>query len=82
MFWPFPTDFTQVYGDPCNWSMTAIDPPLGPTVDDLANALAAQKMRGDATPTDVTIDGYQGKLVAMSVPVDIDFADCDLNESQ
>jgi hypothetical protein len=77
MFWPFPTDFEEVYADPCRWKTSIIEPPVGPTVDDLANALAAQAMRGDAIPTDVTIDGYQGKLVEMSVPTDIDFADCD-----
>jgi hypothetical protein len=76
-FWPFPTDFERVYSDPCRWKTSIIDPPVGRTVDDLANALAAQALRGDATPTDVTIDGFQGKYLEMSVPTDIDFADCD-----
>jgi hypothetical protein len=67
-FWPFPTDFEEVYADPCHWKTSVIEPPVGPTVDDLANALAAQAMRGDAVPTAMTIDGYQGKLVEMSVP--------------
>lgn len=76
-FWPFPGDFNEVYSDPCQWSTNIIEPPVGPTVDDLANALADQSMRGDAIPTDVTIDGYDGKYLEMSVPTDIDFADCD-----
>lgn len=77
VFWPFPADFNEVYADPCNWKTSVIEPAVGPTVDDLANALAAQLMRGDAIPIDVTIDGYQGKYLEMSVPTDIDFADCD-----
>lgn len=76
-FWPFPRDFNIVYSDPCQWRTSIPDPPVGPTVDDLANALAAQALRGDAIPTDVTIDGYQGKYLEMSVPTDIDFATCD-----
>jgi hypothetical protein len=77
LFWPFPDDFKEVYSNPCHWKTSAIVPPVGPTVDDLANALAAQEMRGDALPTEVTIGGFSGKLVEMSVPTDIDFADCD-----
>ena len=76
-FWPFPTDFDRVYSDPCRWKTSIIDPPVGPTVDDLANALAAQALRGDAVPTDVTIDGFHGKYLEMSIPTDIDFATCD-----
>jgi hypothetical protein len=80
LFWPYPDDFNEVYTDPCNWSTTIIDPPVGPTVDDLANALAAQAMRGDAVPTAVTIDGYEGKYLEMSVPTDMDLASCDEGE--
>ena len=80
VFWPFPTDFNEVYSDPCDWSTTVIEPPVGPTVDDLANALAAQAMRGDADPTEVTVDGFHGKYLDMSVPSEIDFGDCDDGE--
>lgn len=66
----------NVYGDPCQWEGSLPDPPVGPTVDDLATALSAQPMR-DATASDVTLGGYSGKLVRMSVPVGINFADCD-----
>ena len=77
VFWPFPADFNEVYADPCHWKTTAIEPAVGPTVDDLANALAAQAMRGEAVPTAVSIDGHSGKVLEMSVPSDLDFADCD-----
>lgn len=77
VFWPFAEDFSEVYSDPCQWKTSVIEPPVGPTVDDLANALAAQEMRGDAIPTAVAIDGYEGKYLEMTVPTDLDFADCD-----
>ncbi len=59
----------------------AIEPPVGPTVEDLANALADQAHRGDAVPVDVTIDGYSGKMIELTVPSDIDLADCDAESS-
>ena len=81
VFWPA-SDFAvaDVYTDPCAWSTNMIEPRVGPSVDDLANALAAQAMRGDAVPADVTIDGFEGKYLEMSVPSDTDFADCDRGE--
>ena len=79
-FWYWNGDLATVYQDPCQWQGTEIEPPVGPTVDDLANALASQADRGDAVPVDVTIGGYDGKMIEMSVPTDIDFADCDGGE--
>ena len=79
-FWIWDDDFDIVYLDPCQWVDGAIVPLVGPTVDDLANALASQSRRGDPVPVDVTIDGYSGKMVEMTVPNDIDFADCDRGE--
>ena len=65
------------YTDPCNWTESELDPPLGPTVDDLATALENQLTR-EATSSDVTLDGYAGTLVKMTVPTDVDFIrDCD-----
>jgi len=80
VFWPFPPDLQEVYTDPCAWSSNIIEPPVGPTVDDLADALASQSMRGDPVPTDVTVDGYQGKLLEMTVPSDIEIDACDEGE--
>ncbi len=81
VLWPAGDFITaDIYTDPCNWSTSIAEPPVGLTVDDLANALAAQAMRGDAGPTDVTVDGFDGKYLEMSVPADIDFADCDQDQ--
>lgn len=45
------------------------DPPVGPTVDDLATALAdLAPSRVTAPPTDITIYGYRGKHLELTVP--------------
>jgi hypothetical protein len=76
IFWD--TDpHARVYADPCHWSSGFVQPPVGPTIDDLATALADQPDRGDAMPIDVSIDGYLGRMIELSVPSDISFADCD-----
>lgn len=72
--WPVPVE--NVYRDPCHWQSSLLDPPVGPTVDDLATALGNQLTR-DATVEDVTLAGYSGKVVHMSLPADLDFAGCD-----
>jgi hypothetical protein len=50
---------------------------VGPTVDDLATALVAQKGRNATAPTDVTLSGYPAKRVELSIPADLDRATCD-----
>ena len=70
-FW----DVRMIYEHPCQWTGTLIDP--GPTVDDLANALAERPMRNASKPVDVTVDGYRGKYLEWSVPADVDFETCD-----
>jgi hypothetical protein len=63
--------FTAVEGlrsDPCHWDLDgsgAWDQPgdveVGPTVDDLAAALAASTAYETTTPIDVTLGGFRGK---------------------
>ena len=67
----------NVYTDPCQWQGSLLDPPVGPTVDDLATALAAQKGRNATAPTDVMLGGYPAKRVELSIPADLDPATCD-----
>jgi hypothetical protein len=61
----------------CQWHGTALDPPVGPTVDDLATALVAQGGPGTAAPADVTIGGHPGKKVELSIPDGVDIDTCD-----
>jgi hypothetical protein len=67
----------NVYTDPCQWQGSLLDPPVGPTIDDLATALAAQKDRSATAPTDVMLGGYPAKRVELSIPADLDPASCD-----
>jgi hypothetical protein len=68
----------NVYTGGCHWIGTALVPPVGPTVDDLAVALNAQAGPGASPPTDVIVDGFHGKKVELSIPEDLDVAStCD-----
>jgi hypothetical protein len=72
----------QVYTDPCDWEEAAPNPPTGSTSADLIEALAAQPMR-DASQPETRIastapghDPLPGMAVTLTVPDDINFADC------
>jgi hypothetical protein len=71
---------TDSYRDPCRWSTTAIDPQLGPTVQDLVDALGAQVGRNTTRGTPVTLDGHAGQRLGFDWPADIDPATCDFGE--
>ena len=46
-----------------------LDPPVGPTVDDLAIALSQlAPFEVTAPPTDVTVQGHKGKHLKLTVP--------------
>lgn len=49
-----------------------IDPPLGPTVDDLVEAVVAHPAWTAGAPTDITIDGHTGQLVQFAIPTDVE----------
>jgi hypothetical protein len=68
---------SNVFTDPCQWAGALLDPPVGPTVDDLATALVAQNQRNASAPTDVTLGGYPAKRIELSIPADLDQATCD-----
>lgn len=71
-----PYTVKNVYADPCRWMAGALDPPVGPTVDDLAAALAEQDGPNAPAPTDVTVGGYVGKKVELSILSDVDTDTC------
>ncbi|MBA2634324.1 MAG: hypothetical protein H0U86_15225 [Chloroflexi bacterium] len=54
-----------------------LDPPVGPTVEDLATALLDQVGRNASPPTDVVVGGYPATRIELSVPADLDIATCD-----
>ena len=63
--------------DPCRWKAGTLDPPVGPTVGDLAAALLEQAGPAKGISTDVTLGGYRGKKIAFSIPSDFDGTSCD-----
>jgi hypothetical protein len=61
-------DTFYVYGDPCHWESTTPETPAT-TVDEVAEALAAQASRDATAPVDVTLGGYSGKFLTLTVPM-------------
>ena len=59
---------TNLVQDGCT-THAAADPPVGPTVDDMATALAAlSPFILTKPPSDVTVDGFGGKHLELTVP--------------
>ena len=52
-------------------------PTASSPVDQLATALSQQIGRNGSAPVDVTLAGYSGKKVDLSVPTDFDKSTCD-----
>jgi hypothetical protein len=67
----------NIYTGGCHWRGTELDPPVGPTVDDLATALFVQAGPGASPPIAVTVGGLPGKKVELSIPQDLDVTTCD-----
>ncbi len=57
----------NVFIDPCEPAGGLLDPPVGPTVDDLATALGSVPGLQASAPTDVTLAGFAGKRIDLSV---------------
>jgi hypothetical protein len=60
-----------IYADPCH-DRGFLAPQPGPTVDDLAAALASLPGFDATTPTAVTVDGYTGKQLTLTAPASFD----------
>jgi hypothetical protein len=67
---------TGLYSDPCNVNYGRPDVSVGPTVDDLANALGEQTAYEATAPTEVTLGGYSGKRMDLQLPSDVDLTSC------
>jgi predicted lipoprotein with Yx(FWY)xxD motif len=59
---------SNIYSDGCRWPETLLDPPVGPTVDDLVTAWANIPQLAPTTAVDITVDGYTGKQIELTVP--------------
>ena len=71
-FWS--TVVTHVYTDAClpEGELT----PIGPTVDDLITALTGQGGSDASVPEDISLGGYAGKRITMTIPADLDTGTC------
>jgi len=67
-------DLNGVPSHPCQEGATRVDP--GPSVTDLAEALAARPLSGASDPIPVRVAGYEGLYVESSVPDDADINQC------
>lgn len=73
------TTVVNLVTDGCRDHLAA-DPPVGPTVDDLATALSElAPFEVTSPPSDVTVYGYRGKHLELTVP-DIAFDRCDAGD--
>jgi len=66
-------DVGNIYADPCRWGL--LDPPVGPTVDDLVAAISTSSVYDVGEARDVKVDGYPGTHLEFTVP-DYDSEDC------
>lgn len=83
-------DDLLVYDDPCQWAGAELGLRPGDSVQDIVDALAAQPMRSATTPTvrNAAVPSgpgdmpgrWPGLALELTVPDDIDFADCDGGE--
>jgi hypothetical protein len=66
----------NVYAEPCRWIGKLLNPPIDSSVDGLVAGLASQKGRHASAATFVSLDGFTGKYMELTVPARIDLADC------
>ena len=74
-----------IHSDPCHWDHDGNgsapdegDVEVGPTVDDLAEALAASSAYESTTPVDATLGGFSGKRLELQLTPDA--SGCDTSE--
>lgn len=72
-FW----EVANIFIDPCQWVL--FDPPVGPSVDELASAWAKVPAIEVTSTSDVTVDGYVGREVEFTVP-NYDASECQQNK--
>jgi hypothetical protein len=71
---------SNVYADPCRWNATLADPPVGPSVHDLAAALAAQRGHLSGQRLKQPFDGFDATQLEMRVPPHLDVSSCQKGE--
>ncbi|MBA2634325.1 MAG: hypothetical protein H0U86_15230 [Chloroflexi bacterium] len=67
-------DQFNLFNEPLSASDGVLDPPVGPTVDDLVQAIVSHPAWTATEPTDISVDGYAGQLVQLTIPLDADLS--------
>jgi hypothetical protein len=71
----------NLYADPCHWRTAGmLDPAVGPSVAELVAGLAAQSRFTASAPTDVSLAGFAGSYLELTIDADLDFSTCDAGE--
>ena len=82
VLWYTPPDITylfafwnvdNVYVDPCDAAAGELEPPIGPSVDDLVAALSSLPGIQATAPVDVTVGAFRGKEIELTT---LDFGNC------
>jgi len=63
----------NLFNNPSSYAEGLQDPTIGPTVDDLVQAIVDQSEWISSTPTDITVGGYPAQLVSITIPDDAEF---------
>lgn len=58
----------NLFNDPGSFAGGVQDPPVGPTVDDLVEAIVAQEEWTSSSPTELTIGGFPAQHVRITIP--------------
>lgn len=58
----------NVVADPCGPVNELLDPPVGPSVDDLVAAISSLEGFEATAPTDINVDGFDGKEFTLTAP--------------
>ena len=56
----------NLYADPCNPTSGELEPPIGPSVDDLVAALSKQRGFRATDPVDVTVGAFRGREIVLT----------------
>jgi hypothetical protein len=68
----------NLYPEPCHWHSTPVKyGSLGPSVDDLVDGLVAQPHFAASSATSVSLAGFGGRYVELSIDPGLDFSECD-----
>jgi hypothetical protein len=61
----------NVVADPCDRPERLLEPPVGPSVEELVVAISGLSGFTATRPTDITIDGHPGRAFELTAPTDV-----------